>query len=109
MDNMLKHPVFQAVEMIVAARNHAKYLQRVGDRDAAMVFMRAAQSMEMQLSAPAPGQAPPMEMGRVEQERKAGAPEEKARVRPEVMPPEARGFTPQQLRQAIGRGTTRSK
>jgi len=103
-DKMLAHPAFQAAEMIAAARSHAKYLAYRGDMEGANTFRKVADGMEAQIGAPEPGQAKTSDMDRVQRERQAGAPEEKATVRPDVMPPEARGFTPQQLRQMIGRG-----
>lgn len=104
LDKMLEHPMSQMVEMIAGYYAHADYLEHRGDTRQAALFRRAAQALEAQLGAPPAGAAKPEEASRVAGEKAAGAPEEKARVSPRVAPPETRGFTPQQLRQSVGRG-----
>ncbi|MFA5037996.1 MAG: hypothetical protein WC479_12570, partial [Candidatus Izemoplasmatales bacterium] len=81
-------------------------LDKRGDRTQAMLFRKAADTMEAQLGQPEPGQGSnPMEQARVMEQRKAGAPGEVATVPSNVASPEAiGGFTPAQLRQSIGRG-----
>lgn len=105
LDKMLEHPAFQAAEMISAAYAHADYLERSGDVRQANTFRMVARALEAQLGIPPAGAGRPAEMGEVMAAREAGAPRERTRVRPEVAPPETRGFTPAQLRRSIGRGT----
>jgi len=108
LDKMLNHPMSQMVELIAGYYSHADYLDKRGDRRQANLFRKAATSLEGQLGVAPPGQGKPEEMSRIEAERQAGTPEERARISPEVAPPEAtRGFTPSQLRRSIGRGKLR--
>ena len=108
-DRILEHPMSQQVELIAGYYAHADYLAERGDRRQAELFKRAAQALEAQMGAPAPGQGKPEEASRIEAERKAGAPGEKTRVTPNVAPPETTGgFSPQELRQSIGRGNVRA-
>lgn len=108
LEKVLNHPMSEMLELISAWEAHAEYLENRGDRRQAARFRRAAKALEAQIGAPPAGQGKPEEMSRIEAERLAGAPAEKTRVSPEVAPPEAtRGFTPQQLRRSIGRGTLR--
>lgn len=107
LDRMLEHPMSQMVEMIAGYYAHADYLDKRGDRRQAGLFRRAAQAMELQLGVPPAGQGSPGDMSRIQSQRDAGTPEERTRVAPEVSPPEERGFTPQQLRRSLGRGTLR--
>jgi len=107
LDKMLEHPVFQMVEMISAASSHADYLESRGDLRQAATFRKAAAAMEAQLGAPEPGQATAPEMGKVQAQRKAGAPAEKPRIRSDQLPPEGRGFAPAELREMIGRGAVK--
>ena len=110
LDRMLDHPMSQMVEMIAGYYAHADYLEHRGDIRQAGLFRRAAMALEAQLGVPPAGSAAPPEAGKVAAARETGAPAERARVSPEVAPPEARGgFTPQQLRQGIGRGTLRAR
>lgn len=105
LDGVLDSQEAQAVRKIAGFKAHARYLRRFGDREQADLFEKAAAMMEAQLGAPAPGQAELPEMSRVNAQREAGAPKAKPTARPEVAPPEARGgFTPQQLRNAVGQG-----
>lgn len=105
LDRVLDHPMSQQIELISAYYVHADYLAARGDSRGASLFRNAAQAMEGQMSAPAPGQGQPQEMTRIQAQRTAGAPPERTRVRPEVMAPEERGIAPQELRNRIGRGT----
>ena len=108
LDDILDHPMSKQVEMIAGYYAHADYLDARGDSRQAALFRRAAQVLEMQMGAPAPGQGRPEEMSRIMAEREAGAPAERPEALPRVAPPEARaGFTPEELRRAIGRGTVR--
>ena len=107
LDRMLDHPMSQMVELIAGYYAHADYLDKRGDRRQAALFRRAAQSLESQLGVPPPGQGQPADMARIQAERQAGAPGEITRVAPGVSPPETRGFTPEQLRRSVGRGTLR--
>ena len=105
LDRMLDHPVAQMVEMIAGFQAHADYLQNRGDSRQAELFRKAAASLEAQLGAPEPGQGRPTESSRIMAERAAGTPAEVPTVPSKVAPPETRGgFTPQMLRQSIGRG-----
>ena len=105
LDDIMKSPEAMALKKISAFRAHAKYLDFHGDKEQARAFRRMADSMEAQMSLPAPGQATFPEQGRVEQQRAEGAPKPKPRVAPGVAPPEATsGFSPQQLRNSFGRG-----
>lgn len=107
LDRMLEHPMSQMVEMIAGYYAHADYLERRGDTRQANLFRKAAQALEAQLGAPAPGQASAPEMGRVLAERQAGAPAERTRIPSTVQPPEVSGFTPEELRRMIGQGKIR--
>lgn len=108
LQKMLDHPMSEMLELISAWEAHAEYLERRGDAKQAMRFRRAARALEAQIGAPQPGQGGPTGASEVEAARKAGAPEERTRVAPEVAPPEATsGFPPAQLRRSIGRGTMR--
>lgn len=108
LDDTLDHPLFKQAKMVAIAYNHAKFLQSKGDRRQAAIFNRVAQSLEAQLGVPPPGSPKPAEATEVAQKVEEGTPEEKANVRPEVMPPEARGFSPQALRRLVGRGTLKA-
>jgi len=108
LEQMLDHPMSIQLELISAWEAHAKYLGLRGDAKGSMRFLRAARALESQMGAPAPGQGRPEEASRIQAAREAGTPEERAKVNPEVAPPEARsGFTPQQMRRSIGRGAIR--
>jgi len=109
LDRTLDHPVTQLVEMASGFEAHADYLEIRGDRRQAARFRRAAQALDAQIGVPPAGSAKVSEAAEVQTAREAGAPEEVARVRPEIAPPESRGFTPQQLRQSIGRGSLRTR
>ena len=109
LDKMLEHPVFEATQAAAAAYAHADYLEHRGDIRQAGLFRRAAMSLEAQIGVPPAGSAAPQEATRVARQVEEGTPEERARVAPQVAPPETRGgFTPQQLRQGIGRGSLRA-
>jgi len=107
LDRTLEHPMTQMVEMIAGYYVHADYLDSRGDGRQANLFRRAAQALESQMGAPEPGQGRPQQATEIASAREAGTPEEKARVAPNVAPPETRGFTPQELRQMIGKGSLR--
>ena len=92
------------LELIAGYYSHAKYLEAMGDSKQAALFRMAAQALERQLGAPPPGSARPAQAIPAEAAREAGAPAEKVPVRPEISPPESRGFTPAQLRSMIGEG-----
>jgi len=103
--DVMHSPEAMALKKIAAFRGHARYLEFHGDLEQARSFNKMADALEMQMTAPAPGQAAIPEMGRVEAQREAGAPKKRPTVRPEIAPPEARGgFTPQELRNRLGRG-----
>ena len=103
-DDMLEHPMSKMIELIAGYTAHADYLENRGDLKQAALFRRAAANVEAQLGAPPPGAAKPNEP----QPTNTGVSEKKTRVRPEVMPPEERGFSPQTLRNSIGRGKVRT-
>lgn len=105
LDAIMQSPEALALKKISGFRNHAKYLDFHGDKEQARAFRKMADSLEAQMGMPAPGQAALPEMSRVEQQRREGAPEAKQRVPPGVAPPESiSGFTPQTLRNRLGRG-----
>ena len=105
LDAIMDSPEAMALEKIAGFRAHAKYLEFHGDKKQDDSFLKMADAMEAQFGAPAPGQGAIPEMGRIEAERSAGAPGAKPRVSPGVAPPEATtGFTPQELRNRLGRG-----
>ena len=93
-----------ALEKIAGFRGHARFLEFNGDRELARAFKKMADALEAQMGVPAPGQAAAPEMGRVSAQRAAGAPEATPRAKPEVAPPETKGYTPQMLRNTIGKG-----
>lgn len=65
-------------------------------------------ALDSQMGAPPAGAGKPAEASGVDAAREAGTPEERTGVAPRVAPPEARsGFTPQELRRMIGRGSLR--
>lgn len=109
LDEILHSPMAMMVKQIAGFRAHGKYLQLRGDHAQAMLFMKAADALEAQMGAPAPGQGNPADMGRIEQARAApGQARKIPRTRAGVAPPEAtQAFTPQQMRQMIGRGSIR--
>ena len=105
LDDFNQHPVTKQLKLIISYRTHANFLRAAGDSEQADLFQRAADALEMQMGAPEPGAARPPAHIEAEAAREAGAPPKRARVRPEVMPPEERGgFTPEELRGMIGRG-----
>ncbi len=109
LDRVLDHPMTLNVELIAGYYAHTDYLESRGDTRQAELFRRAAQALEAQLGAPAPGQGRPEEMSRVMAEREAGTPAPRPTASPEIAPPETRaGWTPQQLRQMIGKGSIRT-
>jgi len=108
LDRILDHPMSQNIEMIAGYYAHADYLDKRGDSRQAQLFRKAAQALEAQLGAPAPGQGKPTEMTGILAAREAGAPAERPVVPSKVVPPEGiSGFTPQELRRAIGRGSVK--
>lgn len=107
--DLLHSPEALALKKIASFRQHARYLEFHGDRDQARAFRRMADTMESQLGAPPPGQGATTEQSRIQAQRlagsKEGAPAEQQRVAPGVAPPEAiSGFSPQELRNRLGRG-----
>jgi len=96
LDDFNKHPLTKQF--------HADFLEAAGDSRQAELFRKAAQALEMQMGAPEPGAAAPPQYLEAEAAREAGAPPRRPRVRPEILPPEERGFTPEELREMIGRG-----
>lgn len=104
LDAILLDPMTLMIEKISAYEAHAEYLERRGDVKQAARFRQAAQAAEAQMGLPAPGQAAPMEQGRVEAQRKAGAPAEKERVSPQVAPPGQMDV----LRDSMSRGKTKA-
>lgn len=103
-DAVLEHPMTQTVQMIANYYIHADYLESRGDARQAMLFLKAAQSLETQLGVPPPGAARPAQATEAEAMREARAPAEEPPIRPEVQPPEGRGFAPTRLRGLIGKG-----
>ena len=107
-DKSMKHPMTEQIELIASYYSHADYLEQRLDKRQALLFRRAAQALEAQMGAPAPGQGSPAGASEAAAAVEAATPGEKARVSPGVSPPEARsGFTPQQLRGMVGRGSIR--
>jgi len=104
LDRVMNSPEAIALEKISSFRAHAEYLEFHGDRVQANSFKKMADALEAQMGAPAPGQGTVSEMGRIEAQREAGAPKAEPRTKPEVAPPETRGYTPQHLRNVIGKG-----
>jgi len=105
LDRTLDHPMTQQIEMIAGYRTHANYLDSMGDREQANLFRKAADAMEGQLGAPAPGQGTVQNQDMINRQREAGAPAEVPTVPSNVTSPEGvSGFTPQQLRRSIGSG-----
>ncbi len=104
LDRLLDHPTSQLIEMIAGYQVHADYLERRGDAKQAALFRRAAAALETQVGAPAPGQGSPVRSAEIESAREAGTPVRKPTVPSRVNPPEQKGFTPQELRRAIGKG-----
>jgi hypothetical protein len=108
LDRITNSPVAQLVEQIAGFNAHADYLASRGDRKQADLFRRAALSLEAQLGVPEAGSGTAPVETMAQPKRVAGAPQEKARVASNIAPPEARqGFSPQQLRQTIGKGKIR--
>jgi hypothetical protein len=117
-DDVLDHPMSKMIEMISVYNSHADYLQERGDTKQSALFRRAAQTLETQMAAPPAGAASPQTLntngtaigglGTPEMGAPTGAPPKKTRVNSSIMPPEARNFTPQQLRQSIGTGKVRA-
>jgi len=108
MDKIMEHPVSQTVEMVSGYYAHADYLETRGDLRQAKLFRKAAEALEAQLGAQQPGEGSPAMASRVEAQRAATRQPAKPSVNPKISPPEARsGFTPQELRERIGRGTIR--
>jgi hypothetical protein len=109
LDRILDHPMSQMIEMIAGYNVHADYLESRGDAQQAALFRKAAQTLESQMGVPSPGSANPAQASQAGAAQAAGAPSEKVGIRPEIMPPETRGFTPQQLRRSIGKGKVQVK
>ena len=105
LQEVLNSPEALLLEKIAGFRAHAEFLNFHGDPIQANSFRKMADALEAQMGMPAPGQTTAPNMGRVEAQREAGAPEPKGRVSPGVAPPEVTsGFTPQELRRSIGNG-----
>ena len=104
LDRVMNNPMSQNIELIAGYYAHADYLEFKGDIKQAALFRKAAGALEAQMTAPPPGQGKPQDMNRILAEREAGAPAPVSRVSPQVAPPETGAFSPQQLRQLIGRG-----
>jgi len=88
-DRVRNHPMTQNIELAAAYNTYAKYLDWRGDKEGAARFRKAAQAMEAQLSAPAPGQGNPAEMTQINAQREAGSPARPPGVNPTILPPEA--------------------
>ena len=108
LDTILDHPMSLNIEMIAGYMTHANYLEKNGDIKQANLFRKAAQALESQLAAPPAGAAAPVNATQVASEVAAGASQKKPIAPSSIMPPETKGFTPSQLRNAIGRGTLQS-
>lgn len=107
-DDMRNHPMTKNIEMISAYKRHADYLDLLGDFEQANTFRNAASALEAQLGSPPAGQAAPIDYNRVEASKEGKVPERRARVAPNVAPPETTsGFTPDQLRNMLGSGKVR--
>jgi hypothetical protein len=102
-DRMLDNPFYQQVQLINSFNAHADYLLSRGDKRQAALFRKAASMIETQLSASPAGAGKPTVAN-----ADVAANPEKARVSPNVQPPEEGGFTPQQLRRSIGKGSLRA-
>ena len=108
-DTILDSPESLAIEKITIYRNHARYLRDRGDPRQADLFDNVANAMEAQIGAPAPGQGRPLEAEGIAAQREAGGAVGNTRrvlgARSRTVPPEATtGFSPQELRNMIGRG-----
>ncbi len=110
LDRVLNSPTSQLIQQIASYYFHADYLESRGDVKQAQLFRKAAQAMEAQFGQPAPGQAANnAPRTALEQARAAGASQPANNANAQVIPPEEQqGFTPQQLRQSIGRGSLRA-
>ena len=108
LDRVLDHEMSQLIELASGYEAHADYLEHRGDFRQAARFRKAAQALDAQMGVPPAGAARPEEATRVAKQVEEGTPGERARVSPTVAPPEARGFTPTELRRNIGRGSIRA-
>jgi hypothetical protein len=115
-DDMLEHPMTKQLELISGYIVHADYLDSRGDTKQAALFRNAASSLEQQMNQLPNGQGQPQDIipqnngGTITQNpqlpARVGTPS-KTKVNSNLLPPEARGFTPAELRQSIGRGKVR--
>jgi hypothetical protein len=104
MDLILNSATSVTVQTISGYYEHADYLDFAGDTRQANLFRKAAQSLEATLGIPPAGSGSPATELASSMERKQGAPQATPGISPEVAPPETSGFSPQQLRQIVGRG-----
>lgn len=105
LQEVMDSPEALALRKIAGFRTHAEFLTFHGDPVQARSFSMMADALEAQMGTPPPGQGAAPEMGRIQAQREAGAPEAKPGVSPKVAPPEVtQGFSPQELRGRIGRG-----
>ena len=108
LDEAMSHPMTKDIELINSYNVQAAYLKLKGDTKQAAIFEQAAMSLKAQFGAPPPGQGAPARASTVQAQRDAGTPDEKPRQDSRVSPPEEQGFTPEQLRQSIGKGTLKA-
>ena len=110
LDRVLNSPTSQLIQQISSYYFHADYLDSRGDTQQAQLFRKAAQAMEAQFGQPAPGQASNTALQSAQDASKAaGGSQPSNLANPEVLPSQGQGgFSPQQLQQAIGKGSLRA-
>jgi hypothetical protein len=111
LQRIMEHPMTQQIEMIAAYKKHAEYLRSVGDSAQAETFSLAAASLERQMGSTFDeGEGAPQEASEVAAQREAGTAKGSKGILPQIAAPEAtQGFTPQQLRYSIGKGTMKAE
>jgi len=108
-DKMMNHPMTEQLELISSYEAHAKFLDYHGDPVSAKRYRKAAMVLEAQLSGQPEGEPPPAQASRVAAQRNTPESQGRQRVNPSVSPPEnQQAFSPQQLRQSVGRGKVRT-
>jgi hypothetical protein len=106
---IMNHPTSLNISMIAGYYKHAEYLRTVGDVKQADLFEKAAAGLEAQLGGLPPGEGLPAKSNQVAAERASGTPTGRIAINPSTAPPEKNGFTPQNLRYLIGKGTVKAR